>query len=113
MDLTKSFTLAHSLDESWTMLSDVSFVASAIPGCRLLRSDGDVFEGDVKIRIGPVLTQFEGVAEVLERNPDARRLHVEARARDARGQGDARLSIVAELTGGDPRRMSRSIVSCP
>ena len=62
---TESFTVAHPVDVVWDFFSDVGAVAACLPGASLTGGpvDGHV-DGQIKIKVGPISTEFQGVADV-------------------------------------------------
>jgi uncharacterized protein len=98
MQLTHSFTVPASIDEAWEALSDVEQVAGCMPGASLHSFDGENFEGQVKVRVGPMQLVYRGAGQLVERNGDTRRLGMEASGKEARGQGTARARVQASLS---------------
>ncbi|WP_329237159.1 SRPBCC family protein [Actinoallomurus sp. NBC_01490] len=90
MRLRNAFQVPTSIDTAWEVLTDIPRLAPCMPGARLDEpSGGGEFTGAVKVRVGPIGVEYRGTARVLERDDAGRRMVVEGRARDVRGQGDA------------------------
>jgi carbon-monoxide dehydrogenase small subunit len=62
---TQSFTVAHPVDVVWDFFSDIGAVAACLPGVSLAGEpvDGHV-DGQMKIKVGPISAEFQGVADV-------------------------------------------------
>ena len=97
MELNDSFEVAHPVDAVWGVLTDVERIAPCLPGAQLTGSDGDVHEGLVKVKVGPITSQYKGKASFTERDDDAHRLLMSASGRDTRGAGNASAEITVAL----------------
>ena len=56
--------------------------------------DGDAFEGGMKIKLGPISMTFKGDGELVEKDA-AQERRVEAKGRDAKGNGGAQATVTA------------------
>ena len=97
MELSDSFEVAHSIAAVWEVLTDVERIAPCLPGAQLTGSDGDAYEGLVKVKVGPITSQYKGKASFTERDDDAHRLVMAASGRDTRGAGNASADITVTL----------------
>ncbi len=97
MELNDSFEVAHPIDKVWGVLTDVERVAPCLPGAQLTGSDGNVHEGFVKVKLGPITSQYKGTATFAERDDAAHRLLMSASGRDTRGAGNASAQITVQL----------------
>ena len=97
MELNDSFEVAHPIDAVWGVLTDVERIAPCLPGAQLTGSDGDVHEGLVKVKVGPITSQYKGKASFTERDDAAHRLLMSASGRDTRGAGNASAEITVSL----------------
>ena len=97
MELNDSFEVAHGIDAVWNVLTDVERIAPCLPGAQLTGRDGDAFEGLVKVKVGPISSQYKGKASFTERDDDAHRLLMSASGRDTRGAGNASAEITVAL----------------
>ncbi len=97
MELNDSFEVAHPIGAVWDVLTDVERIAPCLPGAQLTGSDGDVYEGLVKVKVGPITSQYTGKASFTERDDDAHRLLMSASGRDTRGAGNASAEITVAL----------------
>ena len=63
--------------------------------------------GKVKVKVGPVTSEFSGKARFVERDGDARRAVVDARGKEARGTGNAAATITCAVhDAGEHSRVS-------
>jgi carbon monoxide dehydrogenase subunit G len=90
MTFENSFVVQAPIDDVWTALLDVERVAPCMPGAEVLeRVDDDAYKVGIKVKLGPISMLYRGQVEILERDEDARRALMRARAKEARGQGTA------------------------
>ncbi|MFT4083610.1 MAG: SRPBCC family protein [Nocardioides sp.] len=89
MDLTHSFTVPTSIEETWESFGDVAGLAECFPGAQVTSAEGDSFEGTVKVKLGPIALVYAGSGTFTEKDEAAHRLVVEAKGRDKRGNGTA------------------------
>jgi carbon monoxide dehydrogenase subunit G len=94
-----AFDVQAPIDEVWTAVLDVERVAPCVPGAEVLEQvSDDTYKVGIKIRIGPIVQQYRGEIEILERDESARRAVMRARAREMRGQGRAEGRVELRLT---------------
>ncbi len=84
-------------ERAWDWLVDVERIAPCLPGAQLLGVEGDEYQGSVKVRVGPVTTEYRGTASFQERDPDLHRVVLRASGRETKGQGGARATVTAQL----------------
>ncbi|MDO5758465.1 MAG: 2Fe-2S iron-sulfur cluster-binding protein [Rhodobacterales bacterium] len=95
------FMLDFPPDEVAQRFCDVPFMISCIPGARLKAAhDNGVFEVTLKAAMGPISTEFVGVAE-LELNDAGSKGTVHGRGQDKRSATSARGEMLYELSGAD------------
>ncbi|MEU7813735.1 SRPBCC family protein [Pseudonocardia sp. NPDC049154] len=97
MELTNTFSVAEPVDRAWAVITDLERVAPCLPGAALLGVDGEDYEGAVKVKVGPVTAQYEGVARFAQRDDDKHHAVLRAEGRDVRGQGNAAATIDLQL----------------
>jgi carbon monoxide dehydrogenase subunit G len=94
-----AFDVQAPIGEVWTAVLDVERVAPCVPGAEVLEQvSEDTYKVGIKIRIGPIVQQYRGEIEILERDESARRAVMRARAREMRGQGRAEGRVELRLT---------------
>ena len=97
MQLDHSFTVPVPVEAAWDALVDFERVAPCLPGASLTSIDGDVLQGAVKVKLGPVMLNYKGSATILEKDVAMRRMVMDGRAKDSRGNGTAAATITAHL----------------
>ena len=100
MDLTHRFSVPAGMDEAWNAFNNPDELASCFPGATITSTEGDEFAGSVKIKLGPMALVYNGSGRYVERNDAARRVVIEARGKDKRGNGTATARITASFTEG-------------
>ena len=98
MELTHEFTVDAPVERAWAVLTDVERIAPCMPGAELTGVDGDTYHGQVKVKVGPITSQYKGTASFAEMDQAARRLVLKAAGRDTRGQGNASATVTAVMT---------------
>jgi carbon monoxide dehydrogenase subunit G len=78
-------------------LLDIERVAPCMPGAKVDSVDGDDFTGTVKVKLGPIALTYKGKASFTEKDESAHRAVIDARGRDARGNGTAAAKVSATL----------------
>lgn len=107
MKLENDFHVKVPIERAWEVLTDIPQIAPCMPGAQLTGSDGDVHQGKVKIKVGPITAEYAGSAEFVERDESTHRVVIDAKGRDARGSGNASAIITAVMTAeGDGTRVS-------
>jgi carbon monoxide dehydrogenase subunit G len=102
MELVNDFTVEVPIDEAWKILTDVERIAPCLPGAQLQEINGDTYSGVVKVKVGPILAQFKGDAEFVERDEAGHRAVLKAKGRDTGGKGNAEALITAQLVEKGP-----------
>ena len=98
MDLTHRFSVPAAIDEAWNAFNNPDELAPCFPGATITNVEGDEFAGSVKIKLGPMALVYNGSGRYVERNDAARRVVIEARGKDKRGNGTATARITASFT---------------
>jgi carbon monoxide dehydrogenase subunit G len=97
IELDHSFTVPVPPDQAWDVLLDVETIAPCMPGATVDEVDGDVVNGRIKVKVGPVSLTYKGTAKFTERNPETRVVVVEAVGKETRGAGTASATVRASL----------------
>ena len=98
MLIKNDFEVTQPVDKVWKFFDDIPGVASCLPGAELTEQTGpDSYRGKVAIRMGPVKLQFDGTAEIKERDDAAKRIVVDAAGADEKGRGQAAMLVTAQL----------------
>src|SRR5271156_1978523 len=97
MELDHSFPLPVPPAQAGGILLDVERIAPCMPGATVDEVDGDVVNGRIKVKVGPVSLTYKGTAKFIERDPEARVAVVEASGKETRGAGTASATIRASM----------------
>ncbi|MDX6327063.1 MAG: uncharacterized protein QOK15_3417 [Nocardioidaceae bacterium] len=111
MELTHSFTVPVDVGTTWATFEDIARVAECFPGATVTSVDGDSFEGTVKVKLGPIALQYAGSGLFVERDETTRRLVLEAKGRDKRGNGTAGAHVTAGFVEVDPATTRVEVVT--
>lgn len=99
--LDKRYPLDVSLEQAWTVLSDIRATASCMPGAAITEQVDDThYKGTVKSKVGPAVMSFGGDIEVLEVDVAAKRLQMLAKGADKSGSS-ASMNLTAHLEPGE------------
>ncbi len=97
MELDNSFTVPVPPDQAWDVLLDVQRIAPCMPGATVDEVDGDVINGRIKVKVGPVSLTYRGTAKFTERDSETRVIVMEASGKETRGAGTASATVKASL----------------
>ncbi len=98
MLIKNNFEVAQPVEKVWRFFDNIPQVAACLPGTELTDDLGDnKYLGKVAIGMGPVRLQFNGTAQIKERDDQAKRIVVDAAGADEKGRGQAAMSGTASL----------------
>ncbi|WCN79177.1 SRPBCC family protein [Micromonospora sp. LH3U1] len=97
MKITNEFAVTVPIERAWAVLTDLEGIAPCLPGAQLTGVDGDVYRGRVKVKVGPVISEFAGTARFVEKDDTEYRGVIDAKGRDARSTGNASALVTAHL----------------
>lgn len=107
MKIANEFTVSAPIEEAWDVLIDLEQVIPLMPGAQMTGHDGDDVLGKVKIKVGPVTSEFNGKVHFVERDPEQRRAVIDAKGKETRGSGNAAATVTAVLhDAGDRTRVT-------
>ena len=95
--LLNEFTVHRSIEQTWAVLTDLERIAPCMKGAELQEIEGDIYRGVVKLKLGPISTQFKGQAHFVERDDVNHRGVIKGEGRDTGGKGNAEALITAHL----------------
>jgi uncharacterized protein len=102
MKLRNEFEVSIPVERTWETLLDVPRVARALPGATIEPAgEGGVWRGSMKVKLGPVMTEYTGTARLQDVDDDERRAGYRVEGREARGQGTAAATITAQVASAD------------
>ncbi len=96
MELTNEFVIERNIEETWTILNDLEFIAPCMPGAQLTEIEGDEYRGLVKIKVGPITANYKGKASFVEQDAANHVAKLKAEGRDPR-QGNANAMVTATM----------------
>ena len=100
--LLNEFTVHRPIQHTWAVLTDVERIAPCMKGAELQEIEGVMYRGVVKLKLGPISTQFKGQAHFVERDDVNHRAVLKAEGRDTGGKGNAEAMITASLESVSP-----------
>ena len=98
MDIENSFTVDAPIENAWVLLTNLAEIAPCLPGAKLTDETDGVYSGGIKIKVGPVTSEYKGSAEFVEKDDEAYRAVISGKGRDTRGAGNAQALITAQMT---------------
>jgi uncharacterized protein len=104
MKIDNQFSVSVPIAEAWNALTDLERIAPCMPGAQLTGRDGDAYLGTVKVKVGPVISEFAGTASFVEKDESNYHAIIDAKGRDSRGSGNASATITAQLRSDGPAR---------
>jgi carbon monoxide dehydrogenase subunit G len=105
MKIDNDFTVSAPIEQAWAVLTDLEGIAPCMPGAVLTGRDGDAFTGKVKIKVGPLTSEYAGVAAFVEKDDVSHHAVIDAKGKDARGAGNANALITADLVAQGDRTL--------
>jgi uncharacterized protein len=101
--IDQEFAVNIPIDRAWEVLTNLEGIAPCMPGAQLTGVEGDVFSGKVKIKVGPVISDYAGTARFVEKDDAGYHAVIDAKGKDSRGAGNANAMIDARLTADGDR----------
>lgn len=98
MKLSNTFSLALPVEQAWTIFLDLERIAPCLPGAAITDVQGEEFHGGVKIKVGPISTQYHGVTRFVATDTSSHQAVISAKGKDVGGQGNVDATITATLT---------------
>jgi uncharacterized protein len=104
MRFENHFDVDSPIESVWDAVLDVERVAPTVPGAEVLERTGDdAYQVAIKVKVGPMSMTYRGEVEIAERDEEAHRAVMKARAKEARGQGTADADVTMQLRGENGR----------
>jgi carbon monoxide dehydrogenase subunit G len=97
MKIANEFTVSAPIEQAWDVLSDLEQVVPLMPGAALVGREGDDYLGTVKVKVGPVTSEFTGKVHFVERSRDQHRAVIDGKGKEARGTGNATATVTTQL----------------
>lgn len=102
MKIANTFEVRRPVDTVWDAFADVPSVAQCLPGAELTADKGgDLYEGSVTVKLGPMTAKFEGEAKVTRDDP-TRSGHIEGKGIDRSGgsRGQVKVEYAVSSSNG-------------
>jgi carbon-monoxide dehydrogenase small subunit len=97
VELRQSFSVAFARAEVWRFFADLDQVTRCMPGARLTKpAVNDQAEGEINVKLGPIVSAFQGILEVT-RDDDSFRGVVRGAGRDTKSPSSARAIITYDV----------------
>jgi carbon monoxide dehydrogenase subunit G len=103
--IDNEFTVSAPVEQAWAILTDLEGIAPCMPGAVLTGRDGDAFTGKVKIKVGPLTSEYAGVASFVQKDDATHHAVIDAKGKDSRGAGSANALITADLVAQGDRTL--------
>ncbi len=97
MKIANEFTVNAPIEDAWNVLTDLEQVIPLMPGAQMTGREGDDVLGKVKVKVGPVTSEFSGKVHFVEQDRAAHRAVIDGRGKEARGTGNAAATVTAQL----------------
>lgn len=98
MKLEQSFEVRAPVERVWETLIDIERVAPCLPGAEITEAGEDgTYRGTFSVRLGPTTAAYRGELHMQEVDEAGRRVVMDARGQDKRGQGSAKATIVSTM----------------
>ena len=99
MKLENSFEVPAPPEVAWQLLMDVPRVVPCMPGAELTETvDEAHWKAKMQVKLGPISLTFDTDVSREEADEAARRTMLRARAREARGRGNAQATVTSSLS---------------
>jgi carbon monoxide dehydrogenase subunit G len=101
VELEHPFTTGKPADESYTAILDLDRVIPCVEGGSVLERTGpESARAEIKIKLGAMALTYTGTVEIVEQDPEAHRVVMSVKSREAGGQGHANADVVFALSDG-------------
>ena len=97
MKIANEFTVSAPIEKAWDVLTDLEQVIPLMPGATMTGRDGDDVLGKVKVKVGPVTSEFAGKVHFVEQDRADHRAVIDGKGKEARGTGNAAATVTAQL----------------
>jgi uncharacterized protein len=107
MKIENSFRVDLPVAQAWATLLDIPAVVPCMPGAELLAvEDEQTYNGQVKVKLGPVAVAFKGRARLLDVDESQHTVRMSASGTEAKGRGSAQAEVRFRLSpDGDGTRV--------
>jgi uncharacterized protein len=101
IELDHSYSTGKPADENYATVLDLERVVPCVEGGRVLEATApDSVKAEILVKMGAMSLTFTGTVEITEQDPDAHRVVMTVKSREAGGQGHANADVVFQLADG-------------
>ena len=101
VELEHPFTTAKPIDESYVTILDLQRVISCVEGGSVLEQTiPESARAEIKIKLGAMALTYSGTVEIVEQDPEAHRVVMSVKSKEAGGQGHANADVAFSLSDG-------------
>ncbi|MGA9360430.1 MAG: SRPBCC family protein [Mycobacterium sp.] len=97
MKIANQFDVSAPIEQAWDVLCDLEQVIPLMPGAQLVGQEGEEYLGKVKVKVGPVTSEFAGKVRFVEQDRGQHRAVIDGKGKEARGTGNAAATVTAQL----------------
>lgn len=101
--LSETFQINAPIDDVWRFLLTPERVVTCMPGAELQEKlDEQTFVGLIKVKVGPIVTRYQGRVQFAERDDAGYRVRLVAEGREKDGSGSAKGGMASALRPVSP-----------
>ncbi len=101
VELDHPFTTGKGIDENWEAILDLDRLIPCVEGGRVLERTGpESAKAEISLKMGAMSMKFTGTVAVTEQDPEAHRVVIQVKSREAGGQGYATADVTFSLSDG-------------
>jgi aerobic carbon-monoxide dehydrogenase small subunit len=101
-----NFVVHHPREDVWAFFARIHDVAACLPGASITGGDDRCVTGKMRIKVGPIAADFEGIA-VVDRDAATYSGTIRGSGRDTRSSSATRGSISYRVVSGEDPRSTR------
>ncbi len=99
--LEHSFSTSRPVDESYAAILDLDRLVPCVEGGSVVERTGpNSVQAQIEVKLGAMAMNFKGTLEVVEQDPEAHRIAMSIRSKEAGGSGYADADVVFTLHEG-------------
>ena len=73
MKMNNEFAVGVPVQQAWDVMLDLERIAPCLPGAAIQGSEGDEYQGTMKVKIGPITANYKGTAKFEETDEENHR----------------------------------------
>lgn len=104
MKLTNRFVVDASREQVWALFDELDRVVPCMPGASYLGCEGQEHRVAMKVKIGAILSDFQGTVSFVEKDEADRVTVMRGMAKDTGGKGSAAALIETRLSALSPHQ---------